>query len=153
MAHWFNLPQFYAACQRVLRPGGILAVTGYGLPHITPTIDGIITERLLQALDPFWAPGNRLLMEGYRTLPFPFPEIAPWPKPAIVVRWDLPRLLAYLSTWSAVKRYRNEVGRDPLEGLGETLRSVWGPPSRQRAAGRTGGAKTSGVRTCHPLDR
>ena len=28
-AHWFDLDKFYAECQRVLKPGGVLALSGY----------------------------------------------------------------------------------------------------------------------------
>jgi len=36
--------------------------------------------------------------------------------------------MAYLSTWSAVKRYRAEHGDDPLPALMAELHALWGHP-------------------------
>lgn len=40
-AHWFDLPQFYAEAQRVLKPGGVLALWGYGRLCLPGAMDGI----------------------------------------------------------------------------------------------------------------
>ena len=37
--HWFDLPRFSAEAERVLKPGGILAVWSYNLLTICPDID------------------------------------------------------------------------------------------------------------------
>lgn len=33
-AHWFDLKQFYSEVHRTLKPMGVVAVYGYGLPDI-----------------------------------------------------------------------------------------------------------------------
>lgn len=124
--HWFNLERFYRECLRLLRPGGVLAVVGYTFLEVTPEIDGLITENLLSPIDRFWAEGNRLIMNAYRDLPFPFAEIPNVPSFAIEVEWSLEQLLAYLRTWSAVKRYVVEIGSDPVSTLARELKKAWG---------------------------
>jgi hypothetical protein len=44
-------------------------------------------------------------------------------------RWDLPALLGYIGSWSAVARYREAVGRDPLQALAAELTPAWGEPA------------------------
>lgn len=126
-AHWFDLPAFYTEVRRVLRPGGVLALWGYErliVPNAIAIPLGRFYERTLAG---FW-PSERYFVEtGYRDLPFPFTQLI---APEIVLRanWNLPQLLGYISTWSAVKRYRETRGVDPLPALAEQLVSVWGSP-------------------------
>jgi hypothetical protein len=47
-------------------------------------------------------------------------------------RWNLPQLEGYVSTWSAVTRYRTARGEDPLPALAHSLREVWGAPLATR---------------------
>ena len=46
---------------------------------------------------------DRFVETGYRTLPFPFDELAP-PEFEMTLDWTLGELLAYLRTWSATAR-------------------------------------------------
>lgn len=131
-AHWFNLERFYAEALRVLKPKGVLAVWGYGLFAIEPEIDRALAEDLFKPIDSFWAEGNRQLMRGYATLPFPSAEIQ-GPAFAMAVEWNLPQLAAYLRTWSAVKRYAAHFGNDPVTQLEATLAPLWGAPEKVRA--------------------
>jgi hypothetical protein len=50
---------------------------------------------------------------GYRTLPFPWPELTP-PELAIQETWELERFVGYLRTWSAVGAYVKAAGTDPV---------------------------------------
>ena len=130
--HWFNLERFYGECRRLLKPGGVLAVFGYAFPSITPKIDALIDKQLLQPIDPFWAVGNRLIMDAYRSLPFPLAEIRDIPPFAVEVVWNLEQFVAYLRTWSAVKRYITEIGTDPVGAMADALRAAWGSPDESR---------------------
>ncbi len=124
--HWFDQPKFFQEVNRVLKPNGILAVWTYGLFEIEPDVDKIIFEELLKPIDPFWAEGNRQVMNGYRNLSMPFAEIKDVPKLKMKIEWTLNQLLAYLGTWSAVKRYITEVSNDPLANLESKLKPMWG---------------------------
>lgn len=127
--HWFDLPRFYAECRRVLKPGGVLAVWGYAFFAIEPALDAVIAEKFLPRLEPFWAAGNRILMDGYRALPFPFAEVPARPGFNILLDWNRTQLLDYLRTWSGVKRYLAEQGHDPVADLERELAPLWPEPA------------------------
>ena len=128
--HWFDRVKFYQEAERVLKPGGILAVFGYGFFEINPAIDRVINETLHARIDPFWAQGNRLLMSGYRDVSMPFQELNPPRHFAMRLEWNLRQLLEYLRTWSAVKGYVAELGTDPVVELESKLKPVWGIPEK-----------------------
>ncbi len=126
--HWFDLPAFFREVERVLRPGGLLAAWAYNFPQIAPAIDAILQRELYAPIDSFWAEGNRMVINRYRDLHLPYGRV---PAPTglhIRVEWTLPQFLAYLRTWSAVKRYIAERGRDPVAHLETALAPHWGAP-------------------------
>ncbi|WP_293647538.1 hypothetical protein [Thiolapillus sp.] len=47
--------------------------------------------------------------------------------------WDLSQFIGYLCTWSAVKKYEAETGRNPVEEVHGQIREAWGSPDQQRA--------------------
>jgi len=131
-AHWFDLPRFYAEAARVLKPGGAIAVWGYGRMLLPSEMDALLQRFYAETVGPYWPPERALIDDAYRSLDFPFAEIEA-PAFAIEVEWTLPRLMDYLSTWSAVKRYQAAQGRDPLPALLAELRFLWGDPETARA--------------------
>jgi SAM-dependent methyltransferase len=128
-AHWFDLPTFLTECRRVLKPGGIVAVWGYGLTRITPAIDAEVLHFYTEVVGPYWPSGREHLDNEYRTLDLPLKPIKA-PPFAMELTWDLPALLAYLGTWSAVQRYIKAKGDDPIPALTERLRPLWGDAPR-----------------------
>jgi SAM-dependent methyltransferase len=123
--HWFEQELFFEEVQRVLKPDGVLAIWSYGFLAITPVIDKIIEKELLEPIEPFWASGNRMIMNGYRDLVLPFESIEVEKNFYIQVEWNLVQLLDYFRTWSGVKRYKAEVGIDPVENLEKVLKEKW----------------------------
>jgi len=130
-AHWFGLPRFYAEVARVLKPGGVLALWGYGRMVLPGGMDAPFRRFYAETVGPWWPPERALIDDAYRSLDFPFADIQP-PALAIEVEWALPRLLDYLSTWSAVKRYQAEKKHDPLPALMAELLHAWGTPETVR---------------------
>lgn len=122
--HWFAGEPFWSRVRATLRPGGILAAVSYAWFSISPTVDVVIADRLLPALDPHWSPRNRLLFEGYRTVDVPFEELAPATF-AIDLVWTRTQLEAYLGTWSAVTRLREVEGRDVIAEIAPALADAW----------------------------
>ena len=126
-AHWFDLPRFYAEAGRVLKPGGVVGLWGYGRLVLPQPMDATFLQFYADTLGPHWPPERALIDDAYRSLDFPFAEIAP-PAFHIEVVWTLDRLLDYLSTWSAVKRHAAALGQDPLPALRRALAPAWGNP-------------------------
>jgi SAM-dependent methyltransferase len=130
--HWFDLPRFYTEVNRVLQPGGVFAVWAYGINRVEgESVDAVVQDFYGNTLGPYWPPSRQLVESGYRTLAFPFAEIAP-PAFRMEVRWTLERLLGYFSTWSATNRYIKAMGKDPLPGLAEKLTPLWGDVTTPR---------------------
>ena len=128
--HWFDLDRFYAEARRVLKPGGTLAASAYNLLHIEPAINQVVNRYYSEVVGPFWPP-ERKLVENFIDLPFPFHEIDP-PKFEMTAHWNLEHLVGYLETWSSTQRFIAATGVDPLEQIGDELRTVWGDPQRTR---------------------
>jgi hypothetical protein len=103
----------------------VVALWGYGRMVLPGEIDVPFQRFYAETVGPYWPPERALIDDAYRSLDFPFTEIEA-PAFHIEVAWNLPRLIAYLSTWSAVKRYQNAQGQDPLPALMAELDPLWG---------------------------
>ena len=123
-AHWLDRGRFYASARHVLRRGGLLAIWGYGLLRIAPALDAVLDGFYRDTVGAYWPPERRLIDERYAGLDLPFDEILP-PRFAMVRTWTLEKLLAYLRTWSAVQRYRQAQGTDPVAGVAPGLAEAW----------------------------
>ncbi|WP_205481645.1 methyltransferase domain-containing protein [Sphingomonas arenae] len=102
--HWFDLDAFYAEARRVLKPGGVLAAIGYGWFYVDPQVDEVVGRTLLKPLEPYWASNNWLLVDGYRTIPFPGEEVRCAPA-AMHLAWSREQLVDYVRSWSAFRRW------------------------------------------------
>jgi len=123
--HWFDVTAFYAEVVRVARPGALLAVWNYPRPQFA---DAELERRFLafysDVVGPYWPPERRHIESRYRTLPFPFEEIAA-PEFALDLSWNLEQVAGYVSSWSATARYRKTLGADPVPLLRDTLGPAW----------------------------
>jgi SAM-dependent methyltransferase len=129
--HWFDHESFHLEVERVLRPGGLVAVWCYGLLTCSPEIDAILHPYYQHRLGPWWEPERRHVEEGYASIPWPFDPV-PMPAFAMTQLWSLAQLLAYLDTWSAYRTCRERTGADPLAEIALALAKAWGnAPARE----------------------
>jgi len=130
--HWLNVPAFFEEAARVLVPGGLVAAWGYALPRVNAGVDEVVDDFYTRIAGPWWPPERRMVDEEYANVAFPFEELA-CPRFVIERALDLEELVGYIGTWSAVRRLREESGRDPIIELRGRLLGPWGDPSRPRA--------------------
>lgn len=132
-AHWFDLPRFFATVERLLEPGGLVALWCYSLLEVAPPFDALVRELHDQTLAPDWPPPRALVMEGYRSIALPFPEItAELPSFSIEQELPLAGVIGYLATWSALQQQKRCTGVDPLAALAPRLAAAWGDPATPR---------------------
>jgi SAM-dependent methyltransferase len=129
-AHWFDFDRFHAECRRVLVPGGLIAAWTYEKFRVDAAVDAVVDRFYSEVVGQYWPPERRYVELGYRTLPFPWHEE---PAPPFILEndWDLDQVMGYLATWSAVQRYKDTAGADPLPAVREELAPLWsGAPRR-----------------------
>ena len=123
--HWFDRPHFFEEVDRVLARGGALAVWSYGLLTLGDDVDPVLRHLYEEVLGPYWPVERALVDRGYAGVTLPYDE-EPSPAFTMEAAWSRGQLLGYLSTWSAVGRYRALKGSDPLLELEPILQAVWG---------------------------
>ena len=128
--HWFKFEQFYEEVNRTIIPGGILAVTGYGVNTIDDDTDPITHWFYKEIVGKYWDFERRYIEEEYRTIPFPFDEIHT-PVFESVFEWTLNEYLGYLSTWSSVQHYIKANNEDPIVLVKEKLSAKWQEEERK----------------------
>jgi SAM-dependent methyltransferase len=128
--HWFDRDAFFAECDRVLAPGGLLAAWGYG-DFIAP--EGMVeaVEDFRALIDPYWPPERVLVDTHYAGFAWPFPAL-PAPSLWLEAEWTLPHFLRYLSSMSATARCRADTGADPVARHAPALAAAWGEAEELR---------------------
>ncbi|KAF5639281.1 trans-aconitate 3-methyltransferase [Fusarium sp. NRRL 52700] len=76
-AHWFDMPKFWAAAAKVLKPGGTVAIwTVFRQPgsfNGNTELQSIFND-FLDTLSPYWRAGTHLTQSGYIDLPMPWDD-------------------------------------------------------------------------------
>lgn len=128
--HWFRHDVFHAEVARVLKPGGLLAVWGYGLQAVAPSIDQLVRHYYEDIVGTYWPPERRHVENAYRDISFPFAAMET-PKFEIKVEYSLAEFVGYLRSWSATQRRLRETGQDPVSLIQDKLLATWGPVEKR----------------------
>ena len=108
------------------RIGGVFAAWSYGMPHIvSEPVEKVVHDFINDLLGPFWPPEIRMVLDGYASIDLPLEELEA-PAFEMNVEWALDQFLGFVHTWSAVGRYDEEHGEDPVLQLGAELEELWG---------------------------
>jgi SAM-dependent methyltransferase len=129
--HWLPFEGFYREAERVLKPGGLLAVWGYNFYFCDHALDGLLREVLYPQIASYWPPDRKWVDERYRTVPFPFAEVRT-PEFFIEVHWTVDDLVGYITTWSAVQRWRKALGDDGWVAAERAIRAAWVDGDRRK---------------------
>lgn len=123
--HWFKFDAFYKEVKRILKPGGTIAVIGYGGMSVNNQVDPWRRHFYKDVIGPYWDKERTYIDEEYKTIPFPFESIET-PSFAMEYEWSRDQFIGYLNTWSAVQHYIKQNNSHPLTGaLLQQLSSVW----------------------------
>jgi SAM-dependent methyltransferase len=128
--HWFDRESFFAECERVLVPGGVLAAWGYG-DFVAPEGMVEVVEDFRALIGPYWPPERLLVDTQYAGFDWPFPAL-PAPSLWLEADWVLAHFLRYLSSLSAAARCRADTGVDPVARHAPTLAGAWGDADEMR---------------------
>lgn len=123
--HWFDIPAFYREAERVLKPGGVLAVWAYAVFASTPEIDRVVDRLYRDIVGPYWPPDRGMIERGYEEVRLPFDPVDP-PPFAMEKDWTLDDAIGYLGTWSATRGYIAAHGEDPVALVRDELAAAWG---------------------------
>ena len=111
--HWLDAPAFMAQAKRVLEPGGLLAVWSYVVPALDDSRGDALVRAFTMRVGPYWPPERQTAENGYRSVAFPFQEIAA-PRFEMTLPVTRASLAGYLRTWSATRRFVETKGEDPV---------------------------------------
>lgn len=123
--HWFDLPAFAVEVERVVRPGGLLAVWTYHVGEVEPPFDKVFHRLYWEILKPYFAPATGLVDEHYETLELPGEPVAA-SRFQMRVTWRLAQVLEFIASWSGARAYGEARGEDPADLVREELASLWG---------------------------
>ena len=114
--HWFANNDFFREAKRVGKPGAIVAAWCYPLLTVDDVVNIKLRDFYLNVTKPYWAKGREYIDDRYSNIPFDFDEKKVnsfWSD----ISWNLQDLLGYVSTWSAVQRYKEIKDHDPVKEI------------------------------------
>lgn len=131
-AHWFRLKDFYDEADRILKPGGVVALWCYYLPNITPKLDALVDDMFHNELAGYMTPGRRLIRDGYKTMPFPYLEVE---RETLKTAkdWRFDQFISNLYSSSVITRHIDKTGHDPVAARMDDFKKAWEEKATRRA--------------------
>lgn len=122
--HWFDIDKFFLQVERVLRPGGILAVWSYQRFEVNSHIDKLIEQLYSKTLEGFWSERKLMINDNYSEVVFPYEKIEAQDF-YMEQTWSFEHVKGYLNTWSAVRSYLAQEKMNPILEIEEALKFAW----------------------------
>ncbi|XP_042229481.1 putative methyltransferase DDB_G0268948 [Homarus americanus] len=115
--HWFDLPKFYEEVDRILVPGGVLALYGYAFPQ---PIYGDLTEKLYDIINyvyekdtgGYWGSGRKDVDAAYSHQKFSIPYSSNTRDDTHYVDKSatVAELTGYITSWSGFQNFKAKNG-------------------------------------------
>jgi len=127
-AHWFDIHKFYSASEKLLKPGGTLAIWGYGTNSLNhkEADNYFFNDYYKGVLNSYWESGRDHLDNEYMSIPLPNFYITERRKTSMEKTMDYQSFFGYLNTWSALLKYRKLNSDDPLVEVDKNLKKFFG---------------------------
>ena len=123
--HWFDFNDFWPEVKRVLKPNGVFSAWGYTWPMLPLELDLIFKDLILNVIEPYWAPQNKLLLDHYKDIDFPFRKVDS-PSFAMAVNWNLQEFFNFIHTFSATRRCMEKEGTEFFDKAYTAMETKWG---------------------------
>lgn len=124
--HWLDQERFWQECRRVLKPGGVVAVWGYGIAFLeNPVANEVFQDFYHRVLGDYWPKERGMVEKGYAEVSFPFEPIE-IPRFEMSQSWNVWQIAGYCASWSATECYRKETGEDPIPALRDQMARAFG---------------------------
>ena len=103
-----------------------VALVTYGVPELQGPAATRFASFYWHDVHPFWPAARAHVEQGYRSVPFPFPELD-FAGDEIVREWNWEQLEGYIRTWSATRNALRAGEEDRIQGALAEHRGQWGP--------------------------
>lgn len=129
--HWVDTKKFYPECNRILRPGGVIAAYGYGIPILNkPEAQSVLLHYHDDVLGEFWDSGRRHIADRYTELYKDFSTAFPGSErdDSLVLEksYSMDDFNGYLQSWSAYQSYKSHSpnAQDHLHDICDSLLKI-----------------------------
>lgn len=112
--HWFDSARFCKEVTRVVAPGAVLAIWGYGLVQLPAKWQTAMAGFYSETVGPYWDQERKHIDTAYKDIAVPFREISIGKSFTMAYEWSPDQLEGYLNTWSAVGNYVKNNGENPV---------------------------------------
>jgi hypothetical protein len=103
----------------------VVAVWAYNIVRCeVEAINQVIQHFYHEVIYSFWDRERRLVELSYQTVEFDF-SLLPSKEFFIHRQWKKEELVGYISSWSSVQNYQQQVGESPLSLLQNELEKAW----------------------------
>lgn len=121
--HWIEQQAFFREVESVLKPGGVLAVWSYAFCLENP-VTNCVNNFAKSTLKECWNEQSLMVWNNYLGVKFPYSRVAS-PQFRLEKYFTKEQYLGYLSTWSAVAKFKEIHQHDPLIELAKKIDLLW----------------------------